>query len=38
MCLEVTYGSDSNRAAPDNCPEWAIEFSVDTDIFVVILI
>ena len=25
MCLEVTYGSDSSRAAPDNCPEWAIE-------------
>lgn len=25
MCLEVTYGSDSTRPAPDNCPEWAIE-------------
>ena len=25
MCLDVTYGCDSSRPAPENCPEWAIE-------------
>ena len=25
MCLDVTYGCDSSRPTPENCPEWAIE-------------
>jgi len=25
MCLEVTYGTDSTRPAPENSPEWATE-------------
>lgn len=25
MCIEATYGSDSSRPVPENCPEWAIE-------------